>query len=78
MTKVIVDPITRTKLAGARQKVELCDDSGLVFGHFLPLEYHSADAGREPRISDEEIERRLHCGGGRSLAEIMADLEKKA
>lgn len=78
MERVTVDLVTRTKLANARQKVELCDDSGRVFGHFLPLENHSRDTGREPRISDEEIERRLRLGGGRSLAEILADLEKKA
>lgn len=78
MNRVIVDPTTRNKLANARQKVELCDDSGHVFGHFLPLEQPTANTGREPRISDEEIERRLRCGGGRTLAEILADLEKKA
>lgn len=33
---------------------------------------------REPQISNEEIERRLRNGGGRSLAEILADLEKDA
>lgn len=32
----------------------------------------------EPKISNEEIERRLRDGGGRSLAEILADLEKNA
>ncbi|MGH7169626.1 MAG: hypothetical protein ACRELF_03830 [Gemmataceae bacterium] len=78
MNRVIVDPDTRTKLANARQTLELCDDSGRVLGHFLPIEDHDADSGREPRISDVEIARRLRCGGGRSLAEILADLEKKA
>lgn len=73
MNRLIVDPATREKLAAARQKLELCDDSGHVFGHFIPLENN-----KEPRISAKEIERRLGCGGGRSLAEILADLEKKA
>ena len=31
----------------------------------------------EPKIGNEEIERRLRDGGGRSLAEILADLEKE-
>lgn len=73
MNRVIVDPVTRAKLASVRQESELCDDSGRVLGHFIPL-----GDSREPRISDEEIERRLRCGGGRTLAEILADLEKKA
>lgn len=78
MNRVIVDPITQEKLTNARQKVELCDDSSRLLGHFLPLEDHYAGSAREPRISNEEIERRLRCGGGRALAEILADLEKKA
>lgn len=77
MNRVIVDPVTRERLANARQQLELCDDFGHVLGHFIPLENH-ADSAKEPRISNEEIERRLRCGGGRSLAEILADLEKKA
>ena len=36
------------------------------------------DAAREPKISNEEIERRLRRGGGRSLAEILIDLEKSS
>jgi hypothetical protein len=44
-----------------------------VLGHFVPR-----DRRKEPQISEEEIQRRLKQGGGRSLAEIMADLEKRA
>lgn len=73
MQRVIVDPVTRAKLAIVHQKSELCDDSGRILGHFIPL-----GDSREPQISDEEIERRLRCGGGRTLAEILADLEEKA
>lgn len=72
MTRVIVDPVTKAKLASVRQKSELCDDSGHILGHFIPLD------PREPQISEEEIERRLRQGGGRTLAEILADLEKRA
>jgi hypothetical protein len=32
----------------------------------------------EPQINGEEIERRLNEGGGRPLADILADLEKLA
>jgi hypothetical protein len=78
MNRVIVDPVTLATLANTHQKVELCDDSGRVLGHFVPLEDRAAPPRREPRISEEEIERRLRRGGGRSLAEIVADLEKKA
>jgi CDI immunity proteins len=33
---------------------------------------------REPQIGEEEVQRRLREGGGRSLAEIMSDLEKRS
>lgn len=42
------------------------------------IEDSSSQMRREPQISAEEIERRLRQSGGRSLAEILADLEKKA
>jgi hypothetical protein len=77
MNRVLVDPITRARLESAHQKVEMYDDSGRILGHFLPLEAGSPDERKEPQISDEEIERRLRQGGGRSLLEIMADLEKR-
>jgi hypothetical protein len=72
MNRVIVDPVTKAKLASVRQKSELCDDSGHILGHFIPLDR------REPQINTEELERRERAGGGRTLAEILADLEKQA
>jgi hypothetical protein len=71
MNRIIVDSVTKAKLASVREKSELCDDSGYILGHFIPLD------PREPRITPEEIDRRQRAGGGRSLAEILADLEKK-
>jgi hypothetical protein len=32
----------------------------------------------EPKISEEELQRREQEGGGRRLKEIMTDLEKRA
>jgi hypothetical protein len=78
MNRVIVDPLTQAQLVNAQQKLELCDDSGRILGHFIPVEDRSSRMRREPQISDEEIERRVCQGGGRPLAEILTDLEKKA
>jgi hypothetical protein len=75
MTTVTVDAVTRSKLRGLAEVMLFADESGRVLGHFMPV----SEAGRrEPRISDEEALRRLDEGGGRSLAEILADLEKQA
>lgn len=75
MTKVVLDESTRSKL-GSADEVQLCDASGRTVGYFLSeqsyyrLLYQRANA----EISDEEIERRRREPGGRTLAEILADL----
>jgi hypothetical protein len=76
MTRVIVDPVTRAKLANAHNPLELCDDSGNVLGHFIPLPESTRGDKREPQIGEEELDRRERAGGGRGFAEIMADLER--
>jgi len=74
MTKVIVDPATRAQLAKANNPLELCDDYGNVLGHFVPL--LSRIDKTEPRVSEEELDRRERAGGGRELAGILADLTR--
>jgi hypothetical protein len=53
------------------ETIEFTDDAGRVLGRFLP------SAALEPKASNEEIEQRLKKGGGRPLADIMSDLEKR-
>jgi hypothetical protein len=77
MTQLIVDPTFQAQLANSQETVELCDTTGRILGHFIPAIDKSKYKGIEPQISEEEIQRRLQEGGGRSLAEIMADLEKR-
>jgi hypothetical protein len=78
MTRLIVDSATLTKLRDARQTLELCDDLGRVVGHFVPTLDPSQCSTLEPQVSEEELDRRERFGGGRSLAEILADLEKRS
>ena len=74
MTRITIDPSFSNQLRGLTQPVELCDTSGQVLGRYIP----EADE-RGPQITEEELRRRKQRGGsGRSLAEIMADLEKRA
>ena len=61
-----------------RQAVEVCDESGQVLGLFYPTINGARDEDPEPPISEEELARRSKERRGRSLAEIMADLEKRA
>jgi hypothetical protein len=78
MSKVVLDETLRAKLNDLTEHVEICDPAGNTLGHYLPAElYHRLlYEGVEDPISDEELERRLGEPGGRSLAEILADLEK--
>jgi hypothetical protein len=75
MTKIVVDAAMRSKLRNLAEDMQFTDEAGRVLGNFTPWPNGSL---REPQISEEEIERRLREGGGRSLAEIMADLEKRS
>ena len=73
MSRVTVNDDLQTKLAGLQQAVELYDASGRILGHFIPI----PASKREPQVSEEELRRRERQGGGRPLADILADLEKR-
>jgi hypothetical protein len=78
MSRVIVDRETIAKLNRIAEATELCDDSGRVVGHFFPVLDPAIYKNQEPQISEDEMNRRERTGGGRSLAAIMADLEKRS
>ena len=79
MTKVIADESMRAKLKDFTGPVAVCDDSGQTLGHFLPedLYRHLIYEWANAQITDEELQKRLQESGGRSLAEILADLQKQ-
>jgi len=62
------------KLLTLTHAVDLCDAQGHVVGRYTPT---GRFAGMEPKVSDDELDRRERQGGGRTLAEIVADLEKR-
>jgi hypothetical protein len=78
MTKVIFDQTTLSKLRSGNGAVEICDESGRLMGHFYPAQARSLYKNLVIPITEEELERREKELGGRPLAEILADLEKKA
>jgi hypothetical protein len=92
MTKITVNAEMMAKLHHLTEPTELCDESGKILGHFYPavpgngterqprspFSKEELERRRQLRISEEEIDRRVRQGGGRTLAEILADLEKRA
>lgn len=78
MVKLTVDQDTRTKLYDLRERLQLCDESGRVLGYFQPVVDPSDYEGVDSQVSQEELNLRSREGGGRPLAEILADLEKRS
>jgi hypothetical protein len=53
------------------------DSTGRRLGYFTPDINPAWYQGVEPAVSEEELARRERVGGGRSLKEIMADLQRR-
>jgi hypothetical protein len=79
MTTVLLDDALRQKLNGLKAEIELRDESGTIVGHVLPAEKYQSllYAWAKNRLSDDELKRRSEEPGGRSLAEILAKLERQ-
>lgn len=77
MTQVYVDSETRRKLNGLSELTILRDEHGELLGYFRPARpLESYEEGVIPELSDEEFQRRIQRGGGRTWAEIKRDLER--
>ena len=74
MPRIVLDAATLQQLHQVRGIAELVDPAGNVVGRFIP----ASARGPEPTISEAELDRRHRAGGGRPLADILADLEKRA
>lgn len=74
MQKLVVDASLPEKLRGVMQTVLLCDEAGEVIGKYVP----EMARFEPPPLSREELRRRIDEPGGRTLAEILADLEKRS
>jgi len=78
MSKLTVDSATLNKLRQVNERVEIRDEAGELVGYFTPrldrLLYESV----EIPVSEQELRRRALKGGGRTLVEIVADLETHA
>ena len=71
MVKLTVDAATGALLAGLKHSVELFTPSGERLGWFHPFEFYV------PPFTDDELLEAENEPGGRTLAEIMADLERR-
>jgi hypothetical protein len=75
MTRIIYDAALREKLPNLDEPIELCDAEGHVLARIHRV-LDPAPDDREPRISEEELERRFaEPGKTYTTAEVLAYLE---
>ncbi len=74
MKRVVLDQATLAILLEAKSPLEICDVDGRVLGHFQPTMIGGSE---EPPFIEDELREREREPGGRSLAELLADLEKR-
>ena len=78
MGKLVLDTGTLSKLLQNDEVLEICDSAGKTVGYFSPTVGRSDYAGVELQCSREELLRRAAEGGGRPLADILADFEQRS
>jgi hypothetical protein len=76
MAKVIVDADLRSRLHNLESTLELCDESGLTVGYFVPSPDRLRWAYDWARTAfpEDELERSRQELGGRTIAEILQRL----
>jgi hypothetical protein len=72
---IVHDPLT-AKLAAADAPLEVCAPDGRLLGYFTPAKERQYNL--EPPGTPEELDARFAAGGGRPLADILRDLEKRS
>jgi hypothetical protein len=78
MTRIVLDPIMQSKLCHLSQPLELCDESGKVLAHVVPIS-SSIPPGKkwEPDFDEEDLARQEKANEKRfSTAEMLAYLEQ--
>ena len=79
MTHITLPDSVSAMLRGLQSGAEIHDESGQLLGHFIPAVDKSLyDQVEIPEFTEEELRRMENEPGGRSLDEILKDLEKRA
>jgi len=77
MNRIVVTEPLNQQLRGLIEPCELFDPAGNRLGYFRPDADRSLYDGLDSEETDEELTRRECAGGGRRLADILADLERQ-
>lgn len=77
MDQIFVDDSFTRQLPTAQVPCLVFDSQGNPLGCFTPTVDGSLYRGIEPSVSKQELNRREQAGGGRSLANIISDLQQR-
>ena len=75
MTQILADAEMAKQLQGAEGPVQVVDDKGTVIGLYTPIKFPHSPYSRE-EIERRREEARKHPENGKTLAEIMTNLER--
>ena len=80
MTRIVLDRATLARLHDLKEGLEFCDESGETLGFFQPAPSRdrSLYATAQVPATEAELNKLEKQPGGRTLAEILADLESRA
>jgi hypothetical protein len=77
VTQLIVNEELSSKLCGLSDYAQLRDPQGHILGYFMPSKAQSLCEGIDCPATEEELQQ-AEKEPGRSLAEILRDLERRA
>ncbi len=76
MTQVILDATMRSKLHDLRQPLDLCDESGKIVAHVIPvLDPDDWEPVPPPELSEEELKKRENSSRWYTSDEVRRHLE---
>ena len=76
VTTIVLDKQLLGRFTGIHEEAEVRDESGNLCGRFVPIS--RSNMPFVPPFTKEELDRAAAEPGGRSLAEILADLESRS
>ncbi len=77
MASITVDNATASLLRWFKQPVKIVDEEGNWVGTFEPVAEKSLYRDMKSPSNEDELHRRDRKGGGRSLPQILDDLENR-
>jgi hypothetical protein len=78
VSELIFDSVTLEKLRHVNERMEIRDQKGELIGYFSPRIDRSLYDSVDIPVDDDELRRRAQKGDGRTLTEILAELERRA